>query len=358
MRILVTGGAGFIGSAVIRCLLTERSGYEVVNLDKLTYAASDEGLKPVAADPRYAFERADIADAEAVAAVLVRHQPDAIMHLAAETHVDRSIDGPMEFVQTNIVGTAVLLSAALRYWESLPAERAARFRFHHVSTDEVFGSLGPEGFFTETTRYDPNSPYSASKAASDHLVRAWHHTYGLPAVMSNCTNNYGPYQFPEKLIPVTVISALEGRPLPVYGTGENVRDWLFVADHARALVDILERGRLGESYNVGGDCEKTNIAVVREIAALLDGLRPRGGNQSYADLITFVTDRPGHDRRYAMDISKIRAELGWAPREDFTSGLAQTVAWYVDNQAWWEAIRRRSSYDGGRLGLRPSGRAG
>jgi dTDP-glucose 4,6-dehydratase len=357
MRVLVTGGAGFIGSAVIRHLLAERSGYEVVNLDKLTYAASDEGLKAFAADPRYAFECADIADGEAVAAILERHQPDAIMHLAAETHVDRSIDGPMAFVQTNIVGTAVLLSAALRYWESLSADRSARFRLHHVSTDEVFGSLGPEGLFTETTRYEPNSPYSASKAASDHLVRAWHGTYGLPIVMSNCSNNYGPYQFPEKLIPVTVISALEGRALPVYGTGENVRDWLFVADHARALVDILDRGRLGESYNVGGDCEKTNLSVVREIAALLDRLRPRGDGASYAGLITFVEDRPGHDQRYAMDISKIRGELGWSPREDFASGLAQTVGWYLDNQSWWESIRQRSSYDGGRLGLRARGRS-
>jgi dTDP-glucose 4,6-dehydratase len=351
-RILVTGGAGFIGSAVIRNLLGKRADCEVVNLDKLTYAASLDSLASVASDKRYAFERADIADAGAVASILERHQPDAIMHLAAETHVDRSIDGPLAFVHTNVMGTAVLLAAASRYWEQLPKERADHFRFHHISTDEVFGSLDAVGAFTETTRYEPNSPYSASKAGSDHLVRAWQHTYGLPTVMSNCSNNYGPYQFPEKLIPLMVISALEERPLPVYGTGLNVRDWLYVDDHADALVTILERGRIGESYNVGGDCEKTNLAVVQEIAALLDRLRPRARGGSYADLITFVQDRPGHDKRYAMDITKIRGELGWAPQENFSSGLAKTVTWYLDNQPWWTGLRDAARYDGSRLGLK------
>ncbi len=349
MKILVTGGAGFIGSAVVRLLIAETT-HCVVNLDKLTYAANPDALAAVADHRRYRFERADICDAAAVADVFAQHDPDAVMHLAAETHVDRSIDGPAVFVQTNVVGTQILLDAALRHWRGMPAERAARFRFHHISTDEVFGSLGPTGRFTETTRYEPNSPYSASKAASDHLARAWHATYGLPVVLSNCSNNYGPFQFPEKLIPLTIVKALCEEALPVYGTGDNVRDWLHVDDHARALLDVLTRGRVGESYNVGGRSERTNIEVVRAICALLDELAPRAGGRTYAGLITFVADRPGHDKRYAMDASKIERELGWVPRETFESGLRGTVSWYLENRAWWERIRA-SRYAGDRLGL-------
>jgi dTDP-glucose 4,6-dehydratase len=342
--IIVTGGAGFIGSAVIRLLL-RATGAVVVNLDKLTYAANPLALEGAERHARYHFERADIADGAAMRAILAKHRPDAIMHLAAETHVDRSIDGPAEFIQTNILGTYTLLEAARDYCASLPAAQAARFRFHHVSTDEVFGSLGPEGLFTETTAYDPTSPYSASKAASDHLVRAWHATYGLPVVLSNCSNNYGPWQFPEKLIPLMIAKALRREALPVYGRGENIRDWLHVDDHARALWLILERGRPGESYNVGGGAERRNIDVVGAICDLVDELA--GGIQRRT-LITHVADRPGHDQRYAIDATKIEDELGWRPHESFESGLRATVRWYLDHQDWWRAI---GHYRQDRLGL-------
>lgn len=345
MKILVTGGAGFIGTNLVRHLLAE--GIEVVNLDKLTYAGSNPPLGELARPDRYCLEVADIADRAAVSAILERHAPDAVMHLAAETHVDRSIDGPDEFIRTNLVGTFELLEAVRGYWERLPAARRASFRFHHVSTDEVFGSLGPEGFFTETTAYAPNSPYSASKAGADHLVRAWHHTYGLPVVTTNCSNNYGPWQFPEKLIPLTILNALEGKPLPVYGRGENVRDWLHVEDHARALHLVLQRGRLGETYNIGGGAERRNIDIVRRICAILDEIRPEG--KPHERLITFVADRPGHDLRYAIDDRKLRSELGWSPRESLDTGLRKTVLWYLENRAWWEPIRS-GVYRGERLG--------
>src|SRR5689334_13494183 len=312
MKILVTGGAGFIGSAVVRHLVA-RTPHAVVNVDKLTYASSVEALEGAARDPRHVLERADIADAGALQRIFAEHQPDAVMHLAAESHVDRSIEGPAAFIQTNVVGTFRLLEAALEHWRRLPPERRERFRFHHVSTDEVYGSLGADGLFTETTPYAPNSPYSASKAGSDHLVRAWHHTYGLPVVVTNCSNNYGPYQHPEKLIPLMILNALEGKPLPVYGKGENVRDWLFVDDHVRALLLVLERGRVGEEYNVGGGNERRNIDVVRELCALLDALAP--ARKPHDTLISFVQDRPGHDQRYAIDAGKIRRELGWAAEE-------------------------------------------
>jgi dTDP-glucose 4,6-dehydratase len=342
--ILVTGGAGFIGSAVVRLLLRE-TDVSVVNLDKLTYAANPLALEGAEQQSRYRFEQADIADAAAVRAILARHRPDAIMHLAAETHVDRSIDGPADFIRTNIVGTYTLLEAARAYWAALPADRAAAFRFHHVSTDEVFGSLGPDGFFTETTPYDPNSPYSASKASSDHLVRAWHATYGLPVVLSNCSNNYGPWQFPEKLIPLMIIKALRRETLPVYGRGENIRDWLQVDDHARALWLVLSRGRPGESYNVGGNAERRNIDVVQTICDLVDEMVERADRRS---LITYVADRPGHDHRYAIDAGKIADELGWRPQESFESGLRATVRWYLDHQEWWQGINH---YQQDRLGL-------
>lgn len=349
MKILVTGGAGFIGSALVRHLLTE-TGHSVVNVDKLTYAASLESLHAVSASSLYRLEHADICDAGALARILHDHQPDAVAHLAAESHVDRSIEGPADFIQTNIVGTYTLLQAALDYFRSLPQDRKTRFRFHHVSTDEVYGSLGPSGCFTETTAYAPNSPYSASKAASDHLARAWHHTYGLPVVMTNCSNNYGPYQFPEKLIPLMILKAVEGEPLPVYGKGENVRDWLYVDDHVRALLTVLERGRVGEEYNIGGNSEKKNIEVVHEICALLDEMQPNSLHRPHAQLITFVEDRPGHDRRYAIDASKIRRELGWDPKETFATGLRKTVQWYLDNKAWCETVQSRG-YRRERLGL-------
>ncbi|MGE0717083.1 MAG: dTDP-glucose 4,6-dehydratase [Alphaproteobacteria bacterium] len=338
MRVLVTGGAGFIGSAVIRHLVGD-VGWEVVNVDKLTYAANLASLDPVADSNRYRFEQADIGDRAAMRRILAAHRPDAIMHLAAETHVDRSIDGPAAFIETNIVGTFALLQEVLAYWRGLDAAGQARFRFHHVSTDEVFGALGATGVFTEETPYAPNSPYSASKASSDHLVRAWHHTYGLPIVISNCSNNYGPYQFPEKLIPLMIIKALGGEKLPVYGKGENVRDWLHVDDHARALRLVVEKGRIGESYNIGGDCERTNITVVRTICGLLDAAEPGSEHCPHEKLIGFVTDRPGHDLRYAIDAAKIEAELGWRPQETFESGIAKTVRWYLDNREWWQAIR-------------------
>jgi len=347
MKVIVTGGAGFIGSAVVRGLLQEE-GVEVVNLDKLTYAGNLESLASVSANPRYRFVRMDICDAAKVEALFESEQPDAVMHLAAESHVDRSIDGPMAFVETNITGTAILLQAALHYWRGLKAARKDRFRFHHISTDEVFGSLGATGLFREDTPYAPNSPYSASKAASDHLVRAWHHTYGFPAVITNCSNNYGPFQFPEKLIPLTILRAMEGKPLPVYGKGENVRDWLYVEDHARALTAVLRRGRLGETYNIGGGAERRNIDVVQGICALLDEIYPR--RRPHAGLINFVADRPGHDLRYAIDSAKIRRELDWAPQQSFESGLARTVRWYLDNKKWWERILS-GVYRTERLGL-------
>ncbi|HLY46405.1 MAG TPA: dTDP-glucose 4,6-dehydratase [Stellaceae bacterium] len=349
MKVLVTGGAGFIGSAVCRLFVGEL-GLSVLNLDKLTYAANLASLKTIDSDPSYCFHRADICDRAAVADLLRAFAPDAVLHLAAESHVDRSIDGPGAFIRTNIEGTYALLEATLEYWRGLPAERAARFRFHHVSTDEVFGSLGPDGKFTERSRYQPNSPYAASKAASDHLVRAWHETFGLPTVLSNCSNNYGPYHFPEKLIPLTILKALHGEEIPIYGKGDNVRDWLYVDDHVRALHAVLCRGRPGESYNIGGDAERSNLDVVTLICDLLDQLQPKSPHRPHARLISFVADRPGHDWRYAMDATKIRGELGWQPRENFATGLRQTVAWYLDNRWWWQAIWSQR-YRGTRLGV-------
>jgi dTDP-glucose 4,6-dehydratase len=337
MRVLVTGGAGFIGSALVRRLI-EHTEHEVLVFDKLTYAGLLSSLEPASKSNRYGFVQGDICDAEAVRAAIADFRPQVIAHLAAESHVDRSIDGPGEFVQTNVVGTFVMLQQALGYWRGLEGEDKAAFRFHHISTDEVFGSLGDTGLFTETTPYDPRSPYSASKAASDHLVSAWGHTYGLPVLMTNCSNNYGPYHFPEKLIPLIIIRALNGEPLPVYGDGSNVRDWLFVDDHARALQAVLERGRPGQTYNVGGNAERRNIEVVKAICASLDRKRPRADGKSYADQITFVADRPGHDARYAIDASKIRDELGWEPSVTFETGIERTVDWYVNNRDWWQAI--------------------
>lgn len=342
MRLLVTGGAGFIGSAVVRQAIAD--GHEVVNLDSLTYAANLANLDSVANHPGYRFERADIRDRAALDAVFARHQPDAVMHLAAESHVDRSIDGPAAFIDTNITGTYTLLEAARAHAASKPG-----FRFHHISTDEVFGTLGATGLFTETTPYAPNSPYSASKAASDHLVRAWHETYGLPVVLSNCSNNYGPFHFPEKLIPVVILSALAGREIPVYGKGENIRDWLFVEDHARALLLVVTAGAVGESYNIGGNAEARNIDIVRSICALMDEMHP--GGAPHDRLIRFVTDRPGHDFRYAIDASKIRRELGWTPSVTLDEGLRRTVAWYLDNVDWWQAIEARGHRQE-RLGLK------
>jgi dTDP-glucose 4,6-dehydratase len=349
MKVLVTGGSGFIGSAVIRLLLGERLA-EVVNLDKLTYAANPDSLASVEHGPGYAFEKVDILDREELTRVFRTHRPDAVMHLAAESHVDRSIDGPAAFVQTNVVGTFTLLQAALEYWRGLEGPAKEAFRFHHVSTDEVFGSLGPTGRFTETTAYEPNSPYSASKASSDHFVRAWHHTFGLPTVASNCSNNYGPWQFPEKLIPLITANAFEGKPLPVYGKGDNIRDWLHVEDHARALWTVLTKGRVGESYNIGGDAERTNLAVVETICDMVDRLAGPLAGGPRRGLITFVTDRPGHDHRYAIDPTKTRTELGWQPRESFDSGIEHTVRWYLDNAAWWQRVRA-GVYGGDRLGL-------
>lgn len=351
MRILVTGGAGFIGSALIRHLI-ETTAHDVLNLDKLTYAGNLESLSSIATNTRYEFVQADIADRATVDAVLERFAPHAIMHLAAESHVDRSIDGPAAFIETNIVGTYSLLEAARAYWAKLPAAEREAFRFHHVSTDEVYGDLhGVDDLFTETTPYAPSSPYSASKAASDHLVRAWHRTYGLPVLLSNCSNNYGPFQFPEKLIPLTILNALAGKPLPVYGNGLQVRDWLFVEDHARALLQVLCAGQVGETYNIGGHNEQKNIDVVRSICALLEELAPDhpAGVNHYADLISFVQDRPGHDQRYAIDAGKIQRELGWTPAETFQSGLRKTVQWYLDNPQWCQHVQD-GSYQGQRLG--------
>jgi len=350
MKILVTGGAGFIGSALVRHLIGE-SEHAVLNLDKLTYAGVLTSLADVEQNPRYRFVQGDICDADLVARLLAEFQPDVIAHLAAESHVDRSIDGPGEFIQTNVVGTFTMLQQGLGYWQSLPADRQAGFRFHHISTDEVYGSLGEEGLFTETTAYDPRSPYSASKAASDHLVRAWGHTYGLPVLVTNCSNNYGPYHFPEKLIPLIIIRALAGEPLPVYGDGSNVRDWLFVEDHARALRRVFEAGLPGETYNIGGNSERRNIEVVRAICAALDTRRPRGDGKSYTEQITFVADRPGHDQRYAIDAAKIARELGWEPQVRFEDGIAATVDWYLTRKDWWEPILQRR-YATERLGLK------
>lgn len=343
MKLLVTGGCGFIGSAVVR--LAVARGHEVVNLDAMTYAANAANVAPVASSNLYSFERADIRDRAALDRIFATHSPDAVMHLAAESHVDRSIDGPSDFIETNITGTFNLLEAARAHW--MRQGKPDSFRFHHISTDEVFGSLGPEGRFTEETPYDPRSPYSASKAASDHLVRAWHETYGLPVVLTNCSNNYGPYHFPEKLIPVVILNALHGKPIPVYGTGENVRDWLYVEDHADALLLVLEKGRIGRSYNIGGENERRNIDLVRTICALLDEMAPKA--TPYADQITFVTDRPGHDARYAIDPTRIREELGWRPSVTVEEGLRRTVRWYLDNEAWWRPLLNRQGV-GERLG--------
>ncbi|WP_282026883.1 dTDP-glucose 4,6-dehydratase [Limimaricola cinnabarinus] len=345
MKLLVTGGAGFIGSAVVRLAVSR--GHRVVNLDALTYAACLGNVAPVSDSPLYAFEQADIRDRAALDRVFAAHAPDAVMHLAAESHVDRSIDGPGDFVETNITGTYNLLEAARSHWEA--QGRPESFRFHHVSTDEVFGSLpaDPALKFTEETPYDPRSPYSASKAASDHLVRAWHETYGLPVVLSNCSNNYGPYHFPEKLVPVVILNALAGKPLPIYGRGENVRDWLYVEDHADALLTVLERGAVGRSYNIGGENERTNLDLVRMICAILDELRPAA--MPYAEQIAFVADRPGHDARYAIDPTRIRQELGWQPSVTVEEGLRRTVEWYLDNEDWWRPLQARDGV-GARLG--------
>ncbi|MBI9021427.1 MAG: dTDP-glucose 4,6-dehydratase [Verrucomicrobia bacterium] len=383
-RVLVTGGAGFIGSAVCRYLVKEK-GIQVLNVDKLTYAGNTESLKEIADSPLYRFEQADICDQEKIAALFADFQPDAVMHLAAESHVDRSIDGPSAFIETNIVGTYSMLEAAREYWASLPKNAEQRnqssdlrplssdFRFHHISTDEVYGSLGETGLFTETTPYDPRSPYSASKASSDHLVMAWHHTYGLPVVITNCSNNYGPYHFPEKLIPLVILNALDEKPLPIYGKGDQIRDWLYVDDHARALVTAVEKGVPGETYNVGGRNERTNLEVVETICAILDELAPLSQKSkvkgqksesltsdlrsptsgqklsSYKDLITFVQDRPGHDMRYAIDATKLETRLGWKARENFDTGIRKTIQWYLDNPWWWKPIRE-GRYSGERLG--------
>lgn len=347
MNVIVTGGAGFIGSALVRHLVGTR-GWNVTNVDKLTYAANLSSLAPIADKSNYRFVQADICDREAMDRIFSETMPDAIMHLAAESHVDRSITGSGDFIRTNIVGTHVLLEAARGYWRGLAGPKSSAFRFLHVSTDEVYGSLPPDAFFVETTAYDPRSPYSASKAASDHLVSAWHETYGLPTVITNCSNNYGPYHFPEKLIPLVLLNALEGKPLPVYGDGRQVRDWLFVDDHVKALTLVLEHGRVGQTYNVGGRAPMENIAVVEMICDILDRLRP--APQPRRLLITHVADRPGHDRRYAIDPSKIETELGWRSEETFESGMARTIAWYLDNQAWWQPLRS-AVYSGARLGL-------
>ena len=348
MKIIVTGGAGFIGSAIIRQYINDTE-HEVINLDALTYAGNLESLAEVESNARYTFEQVNICDRDALERVFNQHQPDAIMHLAAESHVDRSIDGPAAFIETNIVGTYNLLDVAKRYRDDLTGDKKTRFRFHHVSTDEVYGDLEATGFFTEETAYEPSSPYSASKASSDHLVRAWHRTYGLPVVITNCSNNYGPYQFPEKLIPLVTLNALEGKSLPIYGKGDQIRDWLFVDDHARALRLVLETGKTGETYNIGGHNEKTNLEVVKTICALLDKLVPDSPHIPHEQLITYVADRPGHDQRYAIDASKIAADLGWAPDETFETGIEKTIRWYLDNAEWCQRVQD-GSYQRERLG--------
>ncbi|OTA20935.1 dTDP-glucose 4,6-dehydratase [Xenorhabdus beddingii] len=355
-RILITGGAGFIGSAVVRHIINQTED-RVVIVDSLTYAGNLESLAPVAHHPRYAFEQVDICQRDALDHVFQQYQPDAVMHLAAESHVDRSIDGPAAFIETNIIGTYTLLEAARAFWQSLDQKKQAEFRFHHISTDEVYGDLqDEEGFFTETTPYAPSSPYSASKASSDHLVRAWRRTYGLPTVITNCSNNYGPYHFPEKLIPLVILNALAGKPLPVYGQGEQIRDWLYVEDHARALYLVVTQAEPGKTYNIGGHNERKNIEVVETICALLEefslnNLCPKpAGIAHYRDLVTYVTDRPGHDRRYAIDAAKIERELGWRPQETFESGIRKTVQWYLENENWWRRVQD-GSYAGERLGL-------
>ena len=354
-RFIVTGAAGFIGSELVRLIIRETNSH-VLAIDKLTYAGVPESLKEAGLDAqtlkssneRLQFLQADICDQDKMDAAFTSFRPDAIFHLAAESHVDRSIDGPGEFIRTNIVGTATLLQAAMSYWRTLSDDGKKSFRFQHISTDEVYGTLGETGLFTETTPYSPHSPYSASKASSDHLVRAWHDTYGLPTLVTNCSNNYGPYQFPEKLIPLTLLNCLEGKPIPVYGKGANIRDWLYVEDHARALLLVNEKGVPGETYNIGGCNERTNLEVVKTICAIVDELRPRQGASS-ADLITYVSDRPGHDLRYAIDPTKLKTELGWCPREDFNSGIKRTVEWYLENEWWWRPLRE-GRYNGQRLG--------
>ena len=347
MKLLITGGAGFIGSAVVRLAMAR--GHEVVNLDALTYAACLDNVASVADQPGYVFEQADIRDLPALKRIFAEHQPDAVMHLAAESHVDRSIDGPGAFIETNVMGTYNMLEAARDYW--IAQGKPEGFRFHHISTDEVFGSLpaDPSVMFTEDTAYDPRSPYSASKASSDHLVRAWHETYGLPVVLTNCSNNYGPFHFPEKLIPVVILNALAGKPLPIYGRGENIRDWLYVEDHADALLLVVEKGALGRSYNIGGENERTNLDLVKTLCGILDAKRPRADGKPYAEQITFVTDRPGHDARYAIDPSRIRDELGWRPSVTVEEGLDRTVQWYLENEDWWRALQERDGV-GERLG--------
>ncbi|WP_441280314.1 dTDP-glucose 4,6-dehydratase [Tardiphaga sp. 862_B3_N1_1] len=346
---MITGGAGFIGSAVVRKLIADTE-HTVIVADKLTYASSLSSLASVSSSARFHFERVDIADAEAMRRIFAEYSPDIIMNLAAESHVDRSIDGPAAFIETNVVGTFVLLQAALSHWRTLPSDRKARFLFQHISTDEVFGSLGPTGYFNEVSAYQPNSPYSATKAASDHLVRAWHHTYGLPTIITNCSNNYGPFHFPEKLIPLMIINALQGKPLPIYGSGSNVRDWLFVNDHAEALLLVSQRGKNGETYAIGGNNEYSNVDVVRAVCRLVDHLAPDPAIGSRENLIHYVTDRPGHDARYAINAAKITTELNWAPRHSFESGLDQTVRWYLNNRPWWERIRSQV-YNGDRIGI-------
>lgn len=350
LKIFVTGGAGFIGSALVRHLVAHTE-HEIFNVDALTYAGNLSSLKPVEGSDRYSFEKADICDTDRMAALIAKFEPDIITHLAAESHVDRSIDGPGAFIRTNLVGTYSVLRAALDYWRAIPADLQSKFRFHHISTDEVFGSLGADGFFTEATAYDPRSPYSASKAGADHLVSAWGHTYGLPVLITNCSNNYGPYHFPEKLIPLMIIKCLAGEPLPIYGKGENVRDWLYVEDHVRALQAVFERGVPGESYMIGGSSERTNLEVVHAICDALDTFRPRTDGCSYRQQISYVSDRPGHDYRYAIDASKLERELGWKPVEDFDSGIRKTILWYLENQQWWDEIIS-GAYQGERLGLK------